>query len=62
MTLAGSVGLNVPPVWNRPVGSKPCIVVQRYDRSLDAGGSVTRVHQEDGPGMSRGRLETQVDR
>ena len=47
MTLARAVGLNVPPVSVRPVGNKPCIVVQRYDRSVDANGSVTRVHQED---------------
>lgn len=47
MTLARAVGLNVPPVSIRPVGNKPCIVVQRYDRSIDANGSVTRVHQED---------------
>lgn len=47
MTLARAVGLNVPPVSSRPVGNKPCIVVQRYDRSIDANGSVTRVHQED---------------
>jgi serine/threonine-protein kinase HipA len=47
MTLARAVGLNVPPVSNRPVGNKPCIVVQRYDRFIDANGSVTRVHQED---------------
>lgn len=47
MTLAGAVGLNVPPVSFRPVGSKPCIVVQRYDRTTGADGTVTRVHQED---------------
>lgn len=47
MTLARAVGLNVPPVAIRPVGNKPCIVVQRYDRAIDANGSVTRVHQED---------------
>jgi serine/threonine-protein kinase HipA len=47
MTLAGAVGLNVPPVSIRPVGNKPCIVVQRYDRSIGADRSVTRVHQED---------------
>jgi serine/threonine-protein kinase HipA len=47
MTLAKAVDLNVPPVSNRPVGNKPCIIVQRYDRSLYANGSVTRVHQED---------------
>ncbi len=47
MTLARAVGLNVPPVSVRPVGNKPCIVVQRYDRAIDSNGSVTRVHQED---------------
>jgi serine/threonine-protein kinase HipA len=47
MTLAKAVGLNVPPVSIRPVGNKPCIVVQRYDRTIEAKGSVTRVHQED---------------
>jgi serine/threonine-protein kinase HipA len=47
MTLAGAVGLNVPPVSVRPVGNKPCIVVQRYDRIIGADRSVTRVHQED---------------
>jgi serine/threonine-protein kinase HipA len=47
MTLAGAVGLIVPPVSIRPVGNKPCIVVGRYDRNIGADGSVTRVHQED---------------
>ncbi len=47
MTLAGAVGLNVPPVSIRTVGNKPCIVVRRYDRNIGADGSITRVHQED---------------
>ena len=47
MTLARAVGLNVPSVSIRSVGNMPCIAVQRYDRSIDADGSVTRVHQED---------------
>jgi serine/threonine-protein kinase HipA len=47
MTLARAVGLNVPPVTVRPVGNKPCLVVQRYDRSIGANGLVTRIHQED---------------
>jgi serine/threonine-protein kinase HipA len=47
MTLAGTVGLNVPPVSIRSVGNKPCIVVQRYDRNIGADRSVTRIHQED---------------
>ncbi len=47
MTLARTVGLNVPSVSIRTVGTKPCIVVQRYDRTVDVDGAVTRVHQED---------------
>jgi serine/threonine-protein kinase HipA len=47
MMLARAIGLNVPPVTVLPVGNRPCIVVQRYDRSIEANGSVTRVHQED---------------
>ncbi|MDY0001540.1 MAG: type II toxin-antitoxin system HipA family toxin [Polyangia bacterium] len=47
MTLAREVGLNVPPVSYRAVGPTPCIVVGRYDRTLETDGSVTRVHQED---------------
>jgi len=47
MTLAGKIGLNVPPVSVRPVGNKPCIVVRRYDRNVSADGSIARVHQED---------------
>lgn len=47
MTLAGTVGLNVPPISIRAVGNKPCIVIQRYDRNIGADYSVTRVHQED---------------
>lgn len=47
MTLAKVVGLNVPSVSIRSVANTPCIVVERYDRALEADGSVTRVHQED---------------
>ncbi len=47
MTLAKAAGLNVPPVAIRSVGSKPCIVVQRYDRKISPDGAITRVHQED---------------
>ena len=47
MTLAKKVGLNAPLVAIRPVGGKPCIVVQRYDRIISQEGTVTRVHQED---------------
>lgn len=47
MTLAKAVGLSVPPVSTRLVGNKPCIVVQRYDRTINQDGEVARVHQED---------------
>ena len=47
MTLAKAVGLDVPPVTIRSVGGKPCIVVQRYDRTIGPDGTVTRIHQED---------------
>ena len=47
MTLARSLGLNVPAVFTRVVGNKPCIVVQRYDRIVDRDANVVRIHQED---------------
>jgi len=47
MTLAKAVGLNVPLVAIRSVGRKPCIVVQRYDRTISPDGVITRIHQED---------------
>ncbi|MFI5378951.1 MAG: type II toxin-antitoxin system HipA family toxin [Tepidisphaerales bacterium] len=47
MTLARSLGLNVPPVASRMVGNKPCTVVRRYDRNITQDGTVVRIHQED---------------
>ncbi len=47
MTLARSVGLNVPDTEYRLIGEKPCILVQRYDRETDEDGGTTRLHQED---------------
>ncbi|MBL7170589.1 MAG: type II toxin-antitoxin system HipA family toxin [Candidatus Omnitrophica bacterium] len=47
MTLAQAVGLNAPNTEYRPIGKKPCILVQRYDRATDEDGSTTRLHQED---------------
>jgi serine/threonine-protein kinase HipA len=47
MTLAQTVGLNVPGVATRTIGGKPCIVVQRYDRFVQQDGTVARIHQED---------------
>lgn len=47
MTLAQAIGLNVPNTEYRPIGKKPCILVQRYDRTTDKDGGTTRLHQED---------------
>lgn len=47
MTLARAVGLNVPNIEYRPIGEKPCILVQRYDRATDEDGRTIRLHQED---------------
>jgi serine/threonine-protein kinase HipA len=47
MTLARAVGLAVPAVSRRSIGGKPCLVVQRYDRTVGPDGTVQRVHQED---------------
>jgi len=47
MMLAKEVGLNVPQVAVRLIGSKPCIVVRRYDRAVASDGIISRVHQED---------------
>ena len=47
MTLAKALGLAVPAVSGRLVGGKPCLIVQRYDRTVGPDGTVQRVHQED---------------
>lgn len=47
MTLAHAVGLNVPKTKYLRIGSKSCILVQRYDRTTDETGHTTRLHQED---------------
>ena len=47
MMLAKVVGLKVSTVVRRTVGGKACLVVQRYDRMVNADGAITRLHQED---------------
>lgn len=47
MTLAKAVGLKVSAMDRRTVGDQPCLIVQRYDRTVGAEGAVTRLHQED---------------
>ncbi len=47
MTLAGRIGLAVPAFEYRLIGNKPCLIVQRYDRTTTPAGILTRLHQED---------------
>lgn len=47
MKLADQVGLNVPEVFQRKVGSRDCLIVKRYDRIIKDTGQIERVHQED---------------
>lgn len=47
MTLAKAAGLAVPAVFRRAIGRKPCLVIQRYDRTTDPDGTPQRLHQED---------------
>ena len=47
MTLAQAVGLNAPDTEYRLIGRKPCLLVQRYDRTTDETGHTNRLHQED---------------
>lgn len=47
MTLATAVGLPVAPVSARTVGTRPYLLVTRYDRHFDANGRAYRLHQED---------------
>ncbi len=47
MMLAKAVGLTIPSVSRRLIGGRPCLVVQRYDRTVGPDGTIQRVHQED---------------
>lgn len=47
MTIAKNLGLNVAPVQTILVDERPVLVVERYDRVIDADGTVHRIHQED---------------
>lgn len=47
MRLARNLGLPVAPVEATTVGGRRMIVVERYDRTVHADGSVERNHQED---------------
>jgi serine/threonine-protein kinase HipA len=47
MSLASAIGLDVAAVEIRVVANRPFLLVTRYDRAIDAGGNITRLHQED---------------
>jgi len=47
MRLAGATGLDVAAVEPRVVRGRTFLLVERYDRSADAGEGVQRIHQED---------------
>jgi len=47
MRLAKAVGLTTVDVELVQIGAIECIIVQRFDRTVDANGTVVRVHQED---------------
>lgn len=47
MTLAAKAGLPTAKVETRKVGDVDYLLVERYDRHIDAEGSVHRLHQED---------------
>ncbi|MDE3192589.1 MAG: HipA domain-containing protein [Chloroflexota bacterium] len=47
MRLAHHLGLRVPSVEAATVGKRRVIIVERYDRLVEADGTVERIHQED---------------
>jgi serine/threonine-protein kinase HipA len=47
MQLGAACGLPVAPVEARTLGSRPYLLVTRYDRRLGPDGRVSRLHQED---------------
>jgi len=47
MRIAKHLGLAVAAVETTEIAGRRLIVVERYDRAVDAGGAVERIHQED---------------
>jgi serine/threonine-protein kinase HipA len=47
MRIAKNLGLDVATVEATEVAGRKLIVVERYDRAVNADGSVERIHQED---------------
>jgi serine/threonine-protein kinase HipA len=62
LKLAARVGLTNVDVELDTIAERPCLIVSRFDRRIDADGSVRRIHQEDlcqalarNPDAARGR-------
>jgi serine/threonine-protein kinase HipA len=62
LKLAARVGLTNVDVKLDTIAERPCLIVSRFDRRIDADGSVRRIHQEDlcqalarNPDAARGR-------
>ncbi|HET9733515.1 MAG TPA: HipA domain-containing protein [Acidimicrobiales bacterium] len=62
LRLAKAAGLTTVDVQLDTIGGVACLIVSRFDRRIDAGGGVTRLHQEDAcqalgrdPDANRGR-------
>jgi serine/threonine-protein kinase HipA len=47
MRLAAAMGLDVAPIEARVVANRSFLLIERYDRTTDATGRTTRLHQED---------------
>jgi serine/threonine-protein kinase HipA len=47
LRLAASAGLDAARAEPLEIGGRPCLYVERYDRAIDGGGRIVRVHQED---------------
>lgn len=47
MTLARQIGLKAADVQYIDIAKTPCILIERYDRTIDAAGRRERIHQED---------------
>lgn len=47
MRLAKKIGIDVPNASLHHVGDRPYYLVERYDRTIDKNGHITRIHQED---------------
>jgi serine/threonine-protein kinase HipA len=47
LRLASSAGLDAARAEPVDVGGRPCLLVERFDRTFAAGGRISRLHQED---------------